>query len=199
MPSDSLSPPSSSNTRPDQSRPDLGCSEYQTYQSYPDPPISGAFTTSIDQPTPTTVPVLYPVPCHKFSYCTTISLTPTVITHTASTVGVLGSAHQANSYPHAGHAYPQMPSHSLSYQADPVHAVPPPMAAAHCFSVPEQMAAAGVRGKHKQKTGGLSATGTPSIHAPTPTSCLAKLLSSSTHERESVLSFQSILTESGKE
>lgn len=207
--SDSLPQPSSSNTRQDQTRSDPGCGEYQTssitsgtmpygHQSYPDPPVSIAYTTSIEPPASSSVPFLYPLPCHKFSYCTTIGVTPTVITHTASTMGAQGSVHQAHGYPHTGDTYPQSPCHTLSYPdvSDPVHAALPPVTVAHCFSVPEQMAVTEVRGKHKQKTGGLrtagpsgSQSGPPSIYAPTPTSCLAKLLSSGARERESVLSF----------
>lgn len=159
---------------------------------YPDPSVSIAYTTSIEQPASSGVPFFYPLPCHKFAYCTTIGVTPTVITHTASTVG-------AHGYPHTGETYPQTPCDSLSYPvdaSDPVHAALPPVTVAHCFSVPEQMAVSGVRGKHKQKTGGLRTAGPSgpqtsplSIYAPTPASCLAKLLSSGARDRESLLSF----------
>uniref|UniRef100_A0A8P4G6Z8 MLX interacting protein like n=1 Tax=Dicentrarchus labrax TaxID=13489 RepID=A0A8P4G6Z8_DICLA len=203
--SDNLPQPSSSSHRPDQSRPDQGCGEYHTssiisgtmpygHQSYPEPPVSIAYNTSIEQPASSSVPFLYPLPCHKFGYYTTTSVTPTVITHTASTMGTQGSVHQAHGYPHAGDTYPQTPCHSLGYPAavsDPVHAALPSVTAAHCFSVPEQVAVTGVRGKHKQKTGGVrtagppvALSGTPST-SPTPTSCLAKLLSSGARERES--------------
>lgn len=173
------------------------------HQSYPDPPVSIEYTTSIEQPASSTVPFLYPLPCHKFGYYTTTSVTPTVITHTASTVGAQGSVHQAHGYPHTGDTYPQTPCHSLSYPAavsDLVHAALPSVTAAHCFSVPEQVAVTGVRGKHKQKTGGVRTVGPPVAPsgppstAPTPTSCLAKLLSSGTHDRESVLSHVLSLT-----
>lgn len=169
------------------------------HQSYPDPPVPIAYTPNAEQPASSSVPFLYPLPCHKYSHCTTIGMTPTVITHTASTMGAQGPVHQAHSYPHTGDTYSQTPCHSLSYPdvSDPVHAALPPVTVAHCFSVPEQMAVTGVRGKHKQKTGGLRTAGPsgaqtaplPSIYAPTPTSCLAKLLSSGSRERESVLSF----------
>lgn len=212
--SDNLPQPSSSNTRPDQTRPGHGCDEYHTsniisgtmpygHQSYPDPPVSIEYTTSIEQPASSTVPFLYPLPCHKFGYYTTTSVTPTVITHTASTVGAQGSVHQAHGYPHTGDTYPQTPCHSLSYPAavsDLVHAALPSVTAAHCFSVPEQVAVTGVRGKHKQKTGGVRTVGPPVAPsgppstAPTPTSCLAKLLSSGTRDRESVLSHVLSLT-----
>ncbi|XP_037604713.1 carbohydrate-responsive element-binding protein-like [Sebastes umbrosus] len=211
--------PSSSNTRPDQTRPSQDCGAYHTssiisgampygHQSYNDPPVSIAFTTSIEQPACSSIPFLYSLPCHKFGYYTTTSVTPTVITHTASTVGTHGSVHQAHGYPHTGDTYPQSPCHSLSYPAavsDPVHAALPSVTAAHCFSVPEQVVVAGVRGKHKQKTGGARTVG-PSVApsgppptAPTPTSCLAKLLSSSARERKPSLGFDtSLVTAKGQ-
>ncbi|XP_067463583.1 carbohydrate-responsive element-binding protein-like isoform X3 [Thunnus thynnus] len=211
--SDNLSQPSSSNTQPDRSRPGQDCGEYHTssiisgnmpygHQSFPDPPVSIAFTTSIEQPASASIPFLYPLPCHKFGYHTTTSVTSSVITHTASTTGAQGSVHQVHGYPHTGDAYPQTPCHSLSYPAvvsDPVHAALPSVTAAHCFSVPEQVSATGVRGKHKQKTGGVRTAG-PSVApsgapstAPTPTSCLAKLLSSGAHQRKPSLGFDSSL------
>lgn len=174
------------------------------HQSYSDPLVSIAYTTNIEQPASASIPFLYPLPCHKFGYYTTTNVTPTVITHTASTMGAQGSAHQAHGYPHAGDTYPQTPCHSLSYPAavsNPVHAALPSVTAAHCFSVPEQVVVTGVRGKHKQKTGGARTAGPPvapsgpPTTAPTPTSCLAKLLSSVARERESVLSlFRSLKT-----
>ncbi|XP_035522491.1 carbohydrate-responsive element-binding protein-like isoform X1 [Morone saxatilis] len=211
--SDNLPQPSSSSHRQDQSRPDQGCGEYHTssiisgtmpygHQSYPEPPVSIAYTTSIEQPASSSVPFFYPLPCHKFGYYTTTSVTPTVITHTASTMGTQGSVHQAHGYPHAGDTYSQTPCHSLGYPAavsDPVHAALPSVTAAHCFSVPEQVAVIGVRGKHKQKTGGVrtagppvALSGTPST-SPTPTSCLAKLLSSGARERKPSLGFDTTL------
>lgn len=175
----------------------MGCGEYQTpgsvpygYQSCPDPAVSlPSYTSGINQPASSAVPFLYPLPCYKFSYCTTISNTPTVITHTDSTAGGHDSVDHAPGYPHTGDRYPEMPCHSLNYPSDPVHTALPPITVAHYFSVPEQMV--GVKGKHKQKRGGLRISGLSgaqsaplSIHAPTPTSCLAKLLSSSSCERE---------------
>lgn len=166
------------------------------HQSYHNAPASVTFTSSTEQPASASIPFVYPLPCHKFGYYTTTSMTSTVITHTASTMGGQGSVHQAHGYPHTGDTYSQTACHSLSYPAavsDPVHAALPSVTVAHCFSVPEQVAVTGVRGKHKQKTGG-SRTAGPSVvpsgppsTAPTPTSCLAKLLSSSAHERESLL------------
>uniref|UniRef100_A0A3P8T4Z5 MLX interacting protein like n=1 Tax=Amphiprion percula TaxID=161767 RepID=A0A3P8T4Z5_AMPPE len=199
--------PCTSNTEADQTRPGQDCSEYHTspiisrampygHQSYQDAPASIAFASSTEQPDPASVPFLYPLPCHKYGYYTTPSMTSTVITHTASTMGAQGSVHQTHGYPHAGDTYSQTPCHSLSYSAavsDLVQAALPSVTTSHCFSVPEQVAVTGVRGKHKQKTGGLRPTGpcampsSPPSTAPTATSCLAKLLSSSTHESESVL------------
>uniref|UniRef100_A0AAQ5YTE5 BHLH domain-containing protein n=1 Tax=Amphiprion ocellaris TaxID=80972 RepID=A0AAQ5YTE5_AMPOC len=197
----------------DQTRPGQDCSEYHTspiisrampygHQSYQDAPASIAFASSTEQPDPASVPFLYPLPCHKYGYYTTPSMTSTVITHTASTMGAQGSVHQTHGYPHAGDTYSQTPCHSLSYSAavsDLVQAALPSVTTSHCFSVPEQVAVTGVRGKHKQKTGGLRPTGpcampsSPPSTAPTATSCLAKLLSSSTHERKPALEFDTAL------
>uniref|UniRef100_A0AAQ5X857 BHLH domain-containing protein n=1 Tax=Amphiprion ocellaris TaxID=80972 RepID=A0AAQ5X857_AMPOC len=205
--------PSTSNTEADQTRPGQDCSEYHTspiisrampygHQSYQDAPASIAFASSTEQPDPASVPFLYPLPCHKYGYYTTPSMTSTVITHTASTMGAQGSVHQTHGYPHAGDTYSQTPCHSLSYSAavsDLVQAALPSVTTSHCFSVPEQVAVTGVRGKHKQKTGGLRPTGpcampsSPPSTAPTATSCLAKLLSSSTHERKPALEFDTAL------
>ncbi|XP_076607574.1 carbohydrate-responsive element-binding protein [Chaetodon auriga] len=211
--SDNSPQPSSSSTQPDQTRPDQGCREYHTSnilsgampyeeQSFPDPPVSIAYTDSIEQPASSSVPFLYPLPCHKFGYYTATSLASTVITHTASTMGPQGSVHQAHGYPHTGDTYPQTPCPSLSYLAtlsDPVHTALPSVTAAHCFSVPEQVVFTGVRGKHKQKTGGVRTAG-PSVApsglpstAPTPSSCLAKLLSSGPRERKPSLRFDTTL------
>lgn len=178
------------------------------HQSYPDPPVSIAFTSTIEQPVSASIPFLYPLPCHKFGYHTTSSVTSSVITHTASTTGVHGPVQQqqqqqhhqqqAHGYTHAADAYPQTPCPSLSYPAvmsEPVHSALPSVTATHCFSVPEQVSNTGVRGK--QKTRGVR-TAIPSVGlsgvpspAPTPTSCLAKLLSSSARERKFSLSLNS--------
>uniref|UniRef100_A0A667ZYS1 Carbohydrate-responsive element-binding protein-like n=1 Tax=Myripristis murdjan TaxID=586833 RepID=A0A667ZYS1_9TELE len=213
--SDSLSQPSSSSTRAAQARPSQDCTEYHSpsiisgamtygHQSFPEPPVSIAIT-NIQQPISASSPFLYPPPCHKYGYYTTTAsaVTSTVITHTASTAGLLGSEHhQAHSYPHTGDMYPQTPCHSLSYlpaASDPTHAALPPVSVAHCFSVPEQVGVTGVRGKHKQKTGGMRMVGStvapsgPQPAAPPPTSCLAKLLSCSTQERKPSLGFDTTL------
>uniref|UniRef100_UPI003AB0677B carbohydrate-responsive element-binding protein n=1 Tax=Centroberyx gerrardi TaxID=166262 RepID=UPI003AB0677B len=213
--SDNLSQPSSCSARADQARSGQDCSEYHTssivsgampygHQSYPDPPVSIAIT-SIQQPvSASTSPFLYPPPCHKYGYYTTTAsaVTSTVITHTASTTGAPGSEqHQAHGYPHTADTYPQTPCHSLNYlpASEPVHAALPSVSVAHCFSVPEQVGVTGVRGKHKQKTGGMRLIGPtvapsgPSPTAPPPTSCLAKLLSSSAQERKPSLGFDTTL------
>lgn len=201
--SDSL--PSTSNTCSDQTRPDQECSKYHTssmvsgampygHQSYHDAPVSVAFTSGTDQMAFASISFLHPPPCHKFGFYTTTSVTPTVITHTASTTGTHGSMYQNHSYPQAAAAYSQTQCHSPRYPGGtsdpPVHSALPPVTAAHCLSVPEQVVLSGVRGKHKQKTGGVKTVGPsaltsdPQSTAPMPTSCLAKLLSSNTHERE---------------
>ncbi|KAK5888000.1 hypothetical protein CesoFtcFv8_016544 [Champsocephalus esox] len=199
--SENLPQPSSSNTQSDQARRSQVSSEYHTssmisdsmpygHQSYPDPAVSIAFSSSIEQPPSSIIPFLYPLPCHKFGYYTTTSVTPTVITHTASTAGAQGSG-----YPDTEDTYPQSPCHSLSYQA-----TLPSVTAAHCFSVPKQLAVSGVTGKHKQKTGGGRTgghTAAPST-APPPTSCLAKLLSSNSRERKPSLGFDATLQPKGQ-
>ncbi|XP_042338675.1 uncharacterized protein LOC121939790, partial [Plectropomus leopardus] len=203
--SDALPQPSSSSSRPDPSRPAQACGDYHTsstisgampygHQSYADPPVSVAFTSSIEQLASSSIPFFYP--CHKLGYYTSTPVTPTVITHTASTAGAQGSVQQAHSYPHTGDAFPLTPCGSISYPAVPVHAALPSVTAAHCFSVPEQVAVTGVRGKHKQKTGGARTVGPSAASlstAPTPTSCLAKLLSCSAGERKPSLGFDAPL------
>ncbi|KAM9847031.1 carbohydrate-responsive element-binding protein [Aulostomus maculatus] len=201
-----VSQSSSSSTRTDPSKPSQDGPEYHTpsimpygHQSYADPSGSTAFATSVEQPVPANVPFLNPLPCHKFGYHTTTNVTSTVITHTASTIG---AAQQVHSYPHTGDTFPQTPCLSLSYPAgvsDPVHAALPSVSASHCFSIPEQLSAAGVTGKHKQKRGGMRTVGPPVVPsgppstASTPTSCLAKLLSTGTRERKPALGFDTTL------
>lgn len=200
LPSVSVPRPSS-NSRPGQTRPDQACAEYPTsggvlyeHQSYPDAADSVAYSGGVQPPTSSAVPFMHPPPppCHKYGYCTAVSLTPTVITHTASTVGAQGFGHQAPGHHHTGGTYHPTPCVSLGYPSDPLP-MPPPGALADCFSVPEQMAVAEVRGKHKQKTGGLRRAG-PSGGQPhpsgghtgpstVPTPTLAQLLSSGTRER----------------
>lgn len=186
-------PRPSSNSQPVQTRSDQGCGEYQTlgsmlyeHQSYPDPAESVGYTSGVNEPTSSAVPFIHLLPSHKYSYCTAISVTPTVITHTASTVGVQGFGHQATGSHHTGGTYHVTPAFSLGYPSDPLPMLPP-VTVTDCFPVPEQMAE--VRGKHKQKSGGVERAGpsggqsVPStVYAPTHT--LAKLLSSGTHESE---------------
>ncbi|XP_035482537.1 carbohydrate-responsive element-binding protein-like isoform X1 [Scophthalmus maximus] len=212
--SSSSSPqPSSSNTRPGQARPGPDCREYSAssvgseampygHQLYPNAPVSIAFTTSIEEPVSASIPFLHPPPCHKFGYYTTTSVTSSVITHTASTAGAQGSVHQGHGFPPMVDTYAQSPCHSLSYPAamsDQVQAMPPSVTAAHCFSVPGQVAVTGARGKHKKKTGGartVSASSAPpasQFTTPTPTSCLAKLLSSGARERKPMLGLDTTL------
>lgn len=195
-------PRPSANSQPVQARSDQGCGEYQTsggmlyqHQSYPDSADSVAYTSGVHQPTSSALPFIHPLPCHKYSYCTAVSVTPTVITHTASTVGAQGFGHQTPSHHHTGDLYQQTPCVSLGYPSAPLP-MPPPVTVADCFSVPQQMAVEEVKGKHKQKTGGLrraSPSGGQSgpsggqprpsaVHAPTPT--LAQLLSSGSRDRE---------------
>uniref|UniRef100_A0AAV2J8H7 BHLH domain-containing protein n=1 Tax=Knipowitschia caucasica TaxID=637954 RepID=A0AAV2J8H7_KNICA len=206
--SDSRPQPSSSNSRPELSRSSQDCSEYPTpgivsgaipylLQTYPDPSVSVALTTAIEEPSTTSVPMLYPLSCHKFGYYSPSSMTSTVITHIGSSMGPLGLMPQPHSYSHTGDAYSQNACHSLGYPAgaaDPLHAALPSVTVPHCFSVPEQSLTGG-RGKHKQKTGG--ATG-PMSAANTPTSCLAKLLSSGSQERKPSLGFDSLIPTKGQ-
>nr|XP_057943750.1 carbohydrate-responsive element-binding protein-like isoform X2 [Doryrhamphus excisus] len=144
--------------------------------SYADPLISPQFTTTattVDHVVSTAVPFFYPLACHKFGYhTTTAGGTPTVITHTASTVG--STQQQVQGFPHPGGTYAQ----PCQFVSDPLHA-----ASGSCFPAPGQVASPDVRGKHKQKRGGVRALGHPEgpsypLSAGTaPTSCLAKLLS----------------------
>uniref|UniRef100_A0A8C5HCM1 Carbohydrate-responsive element-binding protein-like n=1 Tax=Gouania willdenowi TaxID=441366 RepID=A0A8C5HCM1_GOUWI len=166
--------------------------------SYHDAPVS--FPASTDQPASSSVPFLRPLLCHKFGYYTTASMTSTVITHTTSSAGAPVSVQQAQEY-----KYPPEPYCQTSYSAalsNPINIALPSVTPAYCFSVPEQMVNAGVRKKHEQKTGGTrTASSTdsapqPAAHPasdPTHTSCLAKLLSSSGHERKPAVGFDSSL------
>ncbi|PWA23194.1 hypothetical protein CCH79_00002190 [Gambusia affinis] len=218
--SDSLPQPSTSSPRSEQNSASQDCGEYHTssmpsgdmsygHQSYHEASASTAYTSIAEQPVSGSVPFLHPLPCHKFGFYTTASVTSTVITHTASTMGAQGSVYQAHTYAPAVDPYSQTHCHSLSYPAaasDPVHAALAPVTATHCLSVPEQLVVSGVRGKHKLKTGGLRTAGSPDLPsnpqstAPIPTSCLAKLLSSSTHDRKPTLGFNSssLLTTKGQ-
>ncbi|XP_060941439.1 carbohydrate-responsive element-binding protein-like isoform X2 [Limanda limanda] len=198
--SDNLPQLSSSNTQPEQTRPGQDFSEYHAssmgsqamsygHQLYPNAPAALAFNTCIQQPATASIPFLHQ-PSHKFGNYPTTSVTSSVITHTASTMGAQGSVQQGH-----GFTYAQTPCHSLGYPAnmsDPLQAMLPSVTPAHYFSVPKQVAVTGVRGKHKKKTGGARTVG-PSVApsgshfiAPKPPSCLAQLLSG-TRERQPLL------------
>lgn len=210
--SDSLPQPSSANPCPEQTRSRQDCSEYPTssvvsdampymLQSYPDPSVSVALTSPVEQPSSASVPFFYPLSCHKFGYYSPSSVTSTVITHTGSSMGSPGLVPQPHTY-----TYAQTACHSLGYPggaSDPVHAALPPVTAPHCFSVPEQLAGTGGRGKHKQKTGGVSTVALPAPAGSTstahaPTSCLAKLLSSRAPERKPSVGFDSAVSTKGQ-
>lgn len=210
---DSLPQPSSSNPCPEQTRSGQDCSEYPTasivpeampymMQSYPDPSVSVALTSPVEEPSSANVPFMYPLSCHKFGYYSPSSVTSTVITHTGSSMGSPGLAPQRHTYAHTGSAYNQTACHSLGYPAgasDPVHAALPSVTASHCFSMPEQVTGTGVRGKHKQKTRGVSTVALPApagtaSTAHSPTSCLAKLLSSRTQDRKQSVGFNSTVS-----
>ncbi|XP_061608113.1 carbohydrate-responsive element-binding protein-like isoform X2 [Phyllopteryx taeniolatus] len=187
--SENLPEASSSNSQTEGARLNQDCGEYRSTalpygpQSYADPVLSTPFAANVEPVFSAAFPFFYPVPCHKFSYHTptTASVTPTVITHTASTTG---SAQQAPSYPHLGDTYPRPPCRSLSYptiMSVPVQTAQPPGGASHCFAVPEQVSSTEVRGKHKRKRGGARTSG-PAVGlsyttSAAPASCLAKLLS----------------------
>ncbi|XP_061596111.1 carbohydrate-responsive element-binding protein-like isoform X2 [Cololabis saira] len=209
-PSDSLPQPSAA-SQSEQPRLRQDCRGYHSpgitsaampygHQSYHDAPVSLVFTGNAEPLASASVPFLHSMPCHKFGYYTSTSGVSTVITHTASTAGAPASAHQAHGYSQAADAYSQSHGHPLSYPAatpDLLHTALP--SAAHRFSVPQQVAVSGVRGKHRQKAGGPRTAGPaaalpgPATSAPAPTSCLAKLLSSSTRERKPTLGFNSAL------
>ncbi|KAM4546846.1 carbohydrate-responsive element-binding protein isoform 1-T1 [Fundulus diaphanus] len=209
--SDSLPQPSTSMPRSEQTRASQDCGEYHSssmiseavpygQQPYHDASASTAYISNTDQPVSASSPFLNPLPCHKFGFYTTTNVTSSVITHTASTMGAQGSVYQAHTYAPAADPYSQTHCHSLSYPAatsGPVHTALAPVTATYCLSLPEQVAVSGVRRKHKQKTGGLQTVGSPALPSnpqstsPMPTSCLAKLLSSSTHERKPTLGFNS--------
>uniref|UniRef100_A0A3Q2PRK4 Carbohydrate-responsive element-binding protein-like n=1 Tax=Fundulus heteroclitus TaxID=8078 RepID=A0A3Q2PRK4_FUNHE len=202
--SDSLPQPSTSRPRSEQTGASQDCGEYHSssmmseavpygQQSYHNASASTAYISNTDQPDSASSPFLNPLPCHKFGFYTTTNVTSSVITHTASTMGAQGSVYQAHTYSPAADPYSQTHCHSLSYPAatsGPVHTALAPVTATYCLSLPEQVAVSGVRRKHKQKTGGLQTVGSPALPSnpqstsTMPTSCLAKLLSSSTHESE---------------
>uniref|UniRef100_H2M8P4 BHLH domain-containing protein n=1 Tax=Oryzias latipes TaxID=8090 RepID=H2M8P4_ORYLA len=193
-------------------QPSPDCIEYQTstivsgavpynHPTYHNIPVTIAFTANADQPASASIPFLHPLPCLKFGYHPSTSATSSVITHTASTMGSQASQHQVQNYSQARDSN----THSHSYPAatpELLHAPLPPVTAAYCFSVPEQMTISGVRGKHKQKTGGVRTAAASAVlpgsqpTAPMPTSCLAKLLSTTAQERKPTVGFKTNLVTS---
>ncbi|XP_046695915.1 carbohydrate-responsive element-binding protein-like isoform X2 [Silurus meridionalis] len=134
-------------------------------------------------------PYIYSNTCLKYRHASGIQSgssvvsTPTVITHT----GLMNALAQD---PQEGQSYTMLDM--ADYQETSV--APPLQSQAHCFSVPQQVAVGSGRGKHKQKMGGGRgfpvATSVPvSVAPPTQTSCLAKLLSSSSQERKPTVGF----------
>ncbi|RVE63510.1 hypothetical protein OJAV_G00136960 [Oryzias javanicus] len=213
--SNNLSQSSTSNTGSEQTRPSPDCIEYHastivsgampySHPSYHNAPVSISFTANTDQPASASIPFLHPLPCLKFGYHPSTTATSSVITHTASTMGSQASQHQVQGYSQARGSN----THSHSYSAgtpELLHAPLPPATTAHCFSVPEQMTVSGVRGKHKQKTGGVRTAAASAVlpgsqpTTPMPTSCLAKLLSSTAHERKPTVGFKTnLLTSKGQ-
>ncbi|XP_017315562.1 carbohydrate-responsive element-binding protein-like isoform X1 [Ictalurus punctatus] len=159
-----------------------GMDSYGQSYSVPRPNISSA---SMSQENPYT----YSSTCLKYRHASgnqsgsNVVTTPTVITHT-------GSMNVITQDPQEGQSYTMLDM--LDYQQASV--APPLPSQAHCFSVPKQVSVGSARGKHKQKMGGdrgfPMATAAPvSVAPPTQTSCLAKLLSSSSQERKPTVGF----------
>ncbi|KAI4878120.1 hypothetical protein NFI96_025563 [Prochilodus magdalenae] len=168
---------------------------YGQQQSFSAPGVTMATSHMASNPMSQENPYLYPSSCLRYRHPsssqsgTSVAATSTVITHTGSAVNVLPQdPQQGQSYPSLPDMLGQSSCISLGYQPltmAPTPATLPSPGHAHCFSVPQQMG----RGKHKQKTRGakgfpttLAASTTP----PVQTSCLAKLLSSSSQERVTV-------------
>lgn len=129
-------------------------------------------------------PYIYSSPCLKYRHVSSsqsgsgIVTTPTVITHT-------GSMNVMPQNPQEDQSYAMLDM--LDYQQASV--APPLHSQAHCFSVPQQVGVGSGRGKHKQKMGGgrgfpMATPTSDSVAPSTRTSCLAKLLSSSSQERK---------------
>ncbi|KAG9281705.1 carbohydrate-responsive element-binding protein-like isoform X1 [Astyanax mexicanus] len=176
---------------------------YGQQQSYSGPGIAMTTAHMASTSMPQDNPYLYPTSCLRYRHPSAnqsgsnITATSTVITHTGSAVNVLPQdSLQGQGYPNLPDILPQNACVSLGYQ--PVSVAPPPAAAAlpssghaHCFSVPQQVG----RGKHKQKTGGAKAYPTQvaaSTTTPSQSSCLAKLLSTSSQERKPALGFDAL-------
>ncbi|KAK2816300.1 hypothetical protein Q7C36_022571 [Tachysurus vachellii] len=134
-------------------------------------------------------PYIYSNTCLKYRHASgnqsgsSVVTSPTVITHTGSMNVV---AHD----PQEGQSYSMLDM--LDYQQASV--APPLPSQAHCFSVPQQVTVGSGTGKHKQKMGGgrrfpAATAADVSVAPPTQTSCLAKLLSSSSQERKPTVGF----------
>ncbi|CAL8266683.1 unnamed protein product [Merluccius merluccius] len=205
-----LSQVASSIPRPEQARSGGDCDSYNfpgiistavpygQQQLYPDPPVTAAgpgMQLPVSAGNPFLYPPLPPLPSHKYAYLAPAAsaATSTVITHTASSLPSPG----AETQPHSGYLYLQAACHSsgnyppsvVMSSPDPApHVLPPPAGAAHCFppgpvpgvGVDVGAGIGGARGKHKQKTAGVRVD-RPVAPASSATSCLAKLLSSSSH------------------
>ncbi|XP_077361722.1 carbohydrate-responsive element-binding protein isoform X2 [Festucalex cinctus] len=189
--SENLPQASASNAQPEESGLNQDCSGYHSTgmpygpQSFAD----AVLPANVEQVFSAGVPFFYPLPCHKLGYqaTTAAGATPTVITHTASTVSGMQQAHGC---PPPGDAYPQ----ALDYVPGPVHAAQPAGGTSYRFAVPGQVSTTEVRGKYKQKRGGERIFGPPVglsyTSSTTSTSCLAKLLSTSAHERKPPVGFE---------
>ncbi|XP_076867795.1 carbohydrate-responsive element-binding protein isoform X2 [Brachyhypopomus gauderio] len=175
-----------------------GMDSYGPQQSYGGPAVAMATSPMASTSIAPENPYLYPTTCLKYRHPpasqsgNSIAASSTVITHTGSGTNILPED------PQLGHNYPSLPEMlpvSLGYQ--PVTMATPPAALplpghTHCFTVPQQVGVASSRGKHKQKSGGTRVFAMPtavSSAPPTQTSCLAKLLSSSTKERKPTLAY----------
>lgn len=152
-------------------------------QSYSGPSIGVGPSTISSAPVPQENPYIYSSSCLKYRHASgsqsgsSVVTTPTVITHT-------GSMNVIAQDPQEGHSYAML--EMLDYQQSSVASPLPSQS--HRFSVPQQVAVGSGRGKHKQKMGGsrgfsMATAANASVAPPTQTSCLAKLLSTSSQER----------------
>ncbi|KAM9441048.1 carbohydrate-responsive element-binding protein isoform 2-T2 [Clarias gariepinus] len=156
-------------------------------QSYSGPNIGVGPSTISSAPVPQENPYIYSSSCLKYRHASgsqsgsSVVTTPTVITHT-------GSMNVIAQDPQEGHSYAML--EMLDYQQSSVASPLPSQS--HRFSVPQQVAVG--RGKHKQKMGGsrgfsMATAANASVAPPTQTSCLAKLLSTSSQERKPAVGF----------
>ncbi|MBN3308311.1 MLXPL protein, partial [Amia calva] len=125
----------------------------------------------------------YSTPGHKYGYNS--SVTSSVITHTGLTSTLIPQEHTGHGYA-APEVYSPAPCASLGYPSPfNTQSGLPPVTMPHNFSVPQ-----GSGMKYKQKTASVkSKRSVLTSSSPMQTSCLAKLLSTSTPERKSTLSF----------